>query len=265
MASDTRRVWAGSMPAAYDRYLGPTVFGPFALDLAARAARLRPGAVLEIAAGTGIVTRELVALPGATVTATDLNDAMVAHGARAVPQATWERADAQALPYDDGRFDLVACQFGAMFFPDRPAAYAQARRVLAPGGRLLFNTWAALDTHEFERAVVAAVRRLFPDDPPLFLVEIPHGYADVEQVVADVRAGGFDTVEVETVTVTGEVASAADLATGYCTGTPMRAQIERRADLAETTAALARLLTAELGTGPLTGRMSAHVVEARRT
>lgn len=256
-------MWVDSMPEVYDRCLGPVVFHPFAVELAARAARLRPRTVLELAAGTGIVTRELVALPGAAVTATDLNEAMVAFGARAVPGAAWERADAQALPYDDARFDLVVCQFGVMFLPDRPAAYAEARRVLTPGGRLLFNTWATLDTHDFQRAVVAAVRQLFPEDPPLFLLEIPHGYADVDRVVAEVRAGGFDVVDVETVTLTRYAESAAALAAGFCTGTPMRAQIERRGDLAETTAAVERLLAAELGPGPVTGRMSAHVVEAR--
>jgi SAM-dependent methyltransferase len=253
------------MPEIYDRYLGPTVFRPFAVDLARRAARLASRDVLELAAGTGIVTRELVAaLPHATLTATDLNRAMVTRGARSVPQAHWAVADAQRPPFGNGRFDLVACQYGVMFLPDRPAAFAQALRVLAPGGRLLFSTWDTLDTHGFERVLMVGVRQAFPDDPPLFLEHVPHGYHDLDQVVADVRAGGFTTVEIDTVTLTGHARSAADLAVGYCTGSPLRAGIESRGDLQATTALVAEVMEERLGTGSIAAEMTAHVVTARR-
>ena len=123
------------MPEVYDRLLGPAFFHPFAVEVARRSAGLASRDVLELAAGTGVATRELVAaLPDASVTATDLNRAMVAWGAHAVPQARWAVADAQRLPFVPGRFDLVVCQFGVMFFPDRPAAFAQARRVLRRAG-----------------------------------------------------------------------------------------------------------------------------------
>jgi SAM-dependent methyltransferase len=254
------------MPEVYDRCLGPALFHPFAVEVARRAARLASREVLELAAGTGVATRELVAaLPGAAVTATDLNRAMVVWGARAVPQAHWAVADAQRPPFADGRFDLVACQFGVMFFPDRPAAFAQARRVLAPGGRLLFTTWDAVERHGFDRAVMAGVRHAFPLDPPLFLVNVPHGYHDVDRVVADVRAGGFTDVEVDTVTLTGHARSATDIAVGFCTGSPLRAGIESRADLRTATALVEEVVTAELGTGPVTAEMTAYVVEARRS
>jgi SAM-dependent methyltransferase len=253
------------MAEVYDRFLGPVVFHPFAVDLARRCAGLAPRRVLEVAAGSGIVTRELVgAVPGASLTATDLNPAMVRWGAGAVPQAWWAVADAQRLPFLDGGFDLVACQFGVMFFPDRPAAFAQARRVLTPGGRLLFTTWDTFDTHEFERALMLGVRRAFPDDPPLFLENIPHGYHDRDRIVADVRAGGFDAVELATVTLTGHARSAADIAVGYCTGTPLCAGIASRGDLAATTALVEEAVAAQLGTGPIAAEMTAHVVEARR-
>ena len=125
MAGDADRAWVDTMPAAYDRWLVPTVFQPFAVDLARRAAARPVGAALELAAGTGVLTRELLGVATA-VTATDLNDAMVDLGARQVPAARWRQADATRLPFDDAAFDLVACQFGVMFFPDRPAAYAEA-------------------------------------------------------------------------------------------------------------------------------------------
>jgi ubiquinone/menaquinone biosynthesis C-methylase UbiE len=157
----------GAMPEAYERWLAPAVFHPFALDLAQRAARLTPRRVLEIAVGTGVLTRELVAaIPAAEVTATDLNAAMVEFGSRQVAGAAWQQADAQRLPFDDRRFDLVVCQFGVMFFPDKPAAFREARRVLTPHGRLLFSTWSTVDTHDFAAALVAGVERAFPDDPP---------------------------------------------------------------------------------------------------
>jgi SAM-dependent methyltransferase len=262
MSDGTESRWVDSMPAAYDRWLAPTVFRPFALDLARRVGARGPRRILELAAGTGVLTRELLATGTADVTATDLNQAMVELGRRQVPGATWRQADALHLPFDAGAFDTVACQFGVMFFPDRPAAYAETRRVLEPDGSLFLSTWAALDDHDFEKAVTAGLGRAFPHDPPRFLASVPHGYADLDAVLADLRAGGLEPVSAETVTVEGRAASAADLATGYCTGTPLRAEIEARGDLAAATAAVTEALQTQLGTGPLVGRMQAHVIEA---
>ena len=251
------------MPEAYDRLLAPSVFRPFAADLAERAARLHPGHVLELAAGTGVLTSELVgALPEAEVVATDLNGAMVEFGSGVVPGATWQQADALDLQFDDGEFDLVVCQFGVMFFPDKPAAFREAGRVLGPDGRLLFSTWAAIDTHGFAAPLVAGIERVFPDDPPTFLAAIPHGYPDLEQVAADLAAGGLDRVSVETVTLAGRASAAADIATGFCTGTPLRMEIESRGDLAGSTAAISEEMTNLLGSGPITAQMTAYVVEA---
>lgn len=141
------------MPVAYDRWLAPAVFQPFAVDLAQRAARLSPRRVLEIAAGTGVLTRELVAsIPAAEITATDLITAMVEFGSRQVPAAAWQVANALHLPFDDKQFDLVVCQFGVMFFPDKAAAFGEARRVLTGGGRVLFNAWGTVRTHGFAAA-----------------------------------------------------------------------------------------------------------------
>ncbi len=252
------------MPEAYDRWLAPTVFRPFAVELARRVAARRPRRGHELAAGTGVLTRELLATGAADVTATDLNEAMVEFGRRHVPDATWQTADALDLPFDAERFDVVVCQFGVMFFPDKPAAHAEARRVLEPGGSLFLTSWGTIDGHEFETAVVAGLGRVFPDDPPRFLHSVPHGYADPAVVVADLRAGGFEQVSAETVTLEGQAASAIDLATGYCTGTPLRAEIEARGDLAAAIVIVAEELERRLGTGPMAGRMTAHIVEAVR-
>ena len=248
MSDQSHRRWVDSMSEAYDRWLAPTVFRPFAVDLARRVAARRPRRVLELAAGTGVLTRELLAAPDtAEVTATDLNEAMVEFGRRHVPGATWQTADALDLPFDAGRFDVVVHQFGVMFFPDKPAAHAEARRVLEPDGSLFLTSWGPIDGHEFEGRGGCRAQRAFPDDPPKFLLSVPHGYADLDVVVADLMEGGFEPVSAETVTLEGQAASAADLAAGYCNGTPLRAEIEARGDLAAATVIVADELERRLG------------------
>lgn len=261
--TDADRWWSESMPAAYEQYLVPVVFRPFAEDLAARAAALRPRLILELAAGTGVLTSELLAAAApADVTATDLNETMVAFGATRAPGAVWRQADAQRLPFPDGGFDLVVCQFGVMFFPDRVAAFTEVRRVLAPGGRFLFSTWGPLGTHAFEVALQAGLERAFPVDPPRFFRTVPHGYADPVVVAADLAAAGFAVEDGQELTLRGRAASTADLATGYLTGTPVRAVVEERGDGPAVRAAVIEEMTARLGPGPVTAPMTAYVFRA---
>jgi SAM-dependent methyltransferase len=264
MAGETERLWVDAMPEVYERWLVPTVFRPFAVDLAARVAARAPRRVLELAAGTGVLTRELVAELGsdADVIASDLNEAMVDLGRQRVPGAAWRTADATQLPFDADEFDLIACQFGVMFFPDKLMAFAEARRVLTSGGTLILSTWGPLDTHDFQAALVAVLERAFPEDPPTFMVSVPHGYADPETVVADLAGAGFRCVSVERVTRSGHAPSAAEVAAGYCKGTPLRAEIEARGDLETVTAVVASGMEARLGTGPVTGTMTAYLFEA---
>lgn len=220
--------------------------------------------MLEIAAGTGVGTAELLAAwPEAEVTATDLNPAMVAVGRDRVPAATWQSADALQLPFPDGEFDLVVCQFGVMFFPDRRAAYSEFSRVLAPTGHILFNTWDTIDTHGFARVLVDVLDRAFPGDVPAFLTTVPHGYSDTAVVEDDLRAARCEVESLETVTLVGHAASAADVATGFCSGTPLRGEIEARGDLSATTRSVASEMTARLGEGPVSAPMTAHIVQAR--
>jgi SAM-dependent methyltransferase len=197
-------VFSGSIPSLYEKYLGPLIFQPYAEDLAHRLSALRPGRVLETAAGTGIVTRALLrSLPAeVSIVATDLNQPMLDHAKERVSseRVSWQSADAQALPFPDQSFDAVVCQFGVMFFPDRPQAYREARRVLKPGGRFIFSVWDRLEYNEFNDLVATAVAELFPDDPPDFLARTPHGYHDPHVIIADVRGAGFGSVALETVT-----------------------------------------------------------------
>src|SRR5919206_2122742 len=179
---DTYRLFEGSIPETYDRYLGPLLFEPYARDLAARLADLAPARVLETAAGTGVATRALVrALPaGAVIIATDLNRPMLDLAAARLETAevTWQQADALALPFADGTFDAVVCQFGAMFFPDKAAAHREARRVLRRGGRFVLSVWDRLERNELAQLVDGAVAARFPEDPPRFLARVPYDYHD---------------------------------------------------------------------------------------
>ncbi|MFC9396821.1 class I SAM-dependent methyltransferase [Streptomyces sp. NPDC057027] len=257
------RRWSESMPVAYEQYLVPVVFRPFAEDLSARAAALHPRRVLELAAGTGVLTSTLLAAaPSAEVTATDLNEAMVTFGSTRAPRAVWRQADAQRLPFPDGGFDLVVCQFGVMFFPDRVEAFTEVRRMLAPGGRFLFNTWGPLGTHAFEVALQAGLERAFPVDPPRFFQTVPHGYADPAVVAADLAAAGFAVEDEQELTLQGRAASTADLATGYLAGTPVRAAVEESGDGPAVRATVVEEMTARLGPGPVTAPMTAYVFRA---
>ncbi|WP_250399867.1 class I SAM-dependent methyltransferase [Streptomyces cellostaticus] len=261
--STADRRWSESMPVAYERYLVPVVFRPFAEDLTARAAALHPRRILELAAGTGVLTSALLAVaPSAEVTATDVNEAMVAFGSTRAPGAVWRQADAQRLPFPAGGFDLVVCQFGVMFFPHRIEAFTEVRRVLAPGGRFLFNTWGPLGTHAFEVALQAGLERAFPVDPPQFFRTVPHGYADPAVVAADLAAAGFAVEDVRELTLQGRAASTADLATGYLTGTPVRTAVEERGGGPAVRATVIDEMTARLGPGPVSAPMTAYVLRA---
>ncbi|MGE5269627.1 MAG: class I SAM-dependent methyltransferase [Thiohalocapsa sp.] len=266
--AQTDRMFAGSIPALYDRYLGPLIFEPYAVDLAERVAGAGAGRVLETACGTGIVTRALARAlpPSAEIVATDLNQPMLNLAAAQNDDAriSWERADALALPFPDASFDAVVCQFGAMFFPDKVAAYREALRVLRPGGRFLFSMWDRIEENEFADVVTNAVAALFPADPPSFLPRTPHGHHDTAVIRADVTAAGFGDVGVERIERRSRAASPREPAIGYCQGTPLRNELEARdpARLAEATEAAAAALGYRFGFGAVDGKISAYVISA---
>jgi SAM-dependent methyltransferase len=258
------KVFAGSIPKIYQSLMVPLIFEPYAADMADRVAAISPSRVLEIACGTGVVTRALdEALDDdAKIVATDLNAAMIeearTHATRRA--IDWRTADAMSLPFPDASFDCVVCQFGAMFFPDRPHAYAEARRVLAPGGTFLFNVWDRIEENDFAHVIAGALASLFPADPPRFMARTPHGYHDVAALRRDVAAGGFAKADVETLAARSVAASPMDPAIAYCQGTPWRSEIEARGSLEEATQASARAIEARFGAGRVDGKIQAHVV-----
>jgi len=269
VASD--KLFAGSIPDIYDRFLVPLIFESYARDLAARLAKANPQHVLETAAGTGVVTRAVAArLPkSAHIVATDLNQPML-NKARALQsgerRVEWKQADALALPFNDDSFDAVVCQFGVMFFPDKVRGYKEAHRVLKPGGRFFFNVWDRISENDFADTVTEALAAVFPDDPPRFLARTPHGYHDEKQIRDELNAAGFKDISVEAVDARSEAPSPHDPAIAYCQGTPLKNEIEARdaSRMEEATTRAAEALARRFGKGAVNGRIRALVITSVR-
>lgn len=265
-ASD--RVFAGSIPEFYEKYLVPLIFQPYADEVAGRLVAEPPSALLEIAAGTGVLTRSLAKmLPASTsIVATDLNLPMLDLAAQigTARPVTWQQADAFRLPFADATFDAVACQFGVMFLPDKTAAFSEARRVLRPGGRFIFSVWDRIEDNEFADVVTAAVAALFPDDPPNFLVRTPHGYHDPEAIGRDLALGGFGAAGFTTSAARSKAASPRIPAVAYCRGTPLNSEIVDRdpSRLDEATDAAASAIARRFGNGSVDGKIQAYIVTA---
>jgi ubiquinone/menaquinone biosynthesis C-methylase UbiE len=254
---ETDKVFAGSIPENYDRYM------------ARRAASLSPSAVLETAAGSGVVTRALAPrLPrGASYIVTDLNQPMVDYAASRQPPDTrikWRQADALALPFENAAFDLVCCQFGAMFFPDRISGYREARRVLKPGGRFLFNVWDRIEENVFAHDVTNALARIFPNDPPRFLARTPHGYHDTALIRSELEEAGFSRVVIETRAEQSRASSPRLPAVAYCQGTVLRNEIEARdaGKLDSATDTVASSIADRHGRGEVAAKIQAHIIVA---
>ena len=264
-ATDT--AFAGSIPAIYDRYMVPLIFAPYAELVADRAASFAPHRILETAAGTGVVTSALSnMIPDADILATDLNGPMLEQARQRVsnPRVKFEVADAQVLPFEDASFDLVVCQFGVMFFPDKVQANAEARRVLREGGRYLLAIWDEVERNLATRTAGRAVADLFPGEEMHFYERVPVRYHDVGQIEQDLRAAGFTDIEMETVECTSRATSARDAAIALVQGTPMRADIEQidPTRLGDATEAAEAALRQYEGPGGFEAPMSARIVTA---
>ncbi|MGC2195246.1 MAG: methyltransferase domain-containing protein [Terriglobales bacterium] len=260
----TDRRFEHSTPALYDRYMGPLLFEPYAKLVAERCALLQPNRVLETASGTGIVTRAVHrAAPRAELVATDINPAMLAFAAHMLTteHVSFQPADAQNLPFAEGSFDLVLCQFGVMFFPDKVRANQEARRVLRPNGHYLLVTFNRLELNPVPKTAADAVNALFAHEPFDYMERGPFCYADPARIKHDLLAAGFTEVEIETIELSSRV-NARDAAQGLVFGSPLRAEIERRdpSALDRTADAVAQALVRWHGKD---APMSAHLVTAR--
>jgi len=267
MAGDA--VFAGSLVGRYDAVLGPFMFEPFARVTAERLAGVS-GDVLEIAAGTGIVTRELdrALASDATLMATDLNRPMLDRAAERLnsPRVSWRQADALALPFEDASFDAVVCQFGVMFYPDQVAGHREAFRVLRPDGRYVLGVWDDLASNPVAGVVHQTAARLFLDNPADFLGRTPHGHYETRRLRAHLEAAGFHDIAIDTVTLDAARLTAQELAVGFCEGTPLRHELEQRSPtgIADASQAVEQALRTRFGDGPIASTIQAHVIVAER-
>ena len=264
---DTDKVFSGSIPKLYETYLVPLIFEPYAADLVNRLASRSLTRVLEIAAGTGVVTRTLASvLPErVSIVATDLNQSMLDHasGLGTTRPVEWRQADGMQLPFPDGTFDAVVCQFGVMFFPEKSKAFSEARRVLRRGGVFIFNVWDRIEENEFADTVTTSLESLFPQDPPRFLARTPHSYHDRPTIERDLANGGFiASSQITTVAARSRAQSSRVPAIAYCQGTPLRNEIEARdpARLGEATDIAAEAITQRFGREAVDGKIQAHIV-----
>lgn len=265
--TDNDKVFAGSIPKIYDTYLVPLIFEPYAADLVNRLSSRNVSRLLEVAAGTGVVTRALASALSerVAIVATDLNQAMLDHASLIGTKhpVEWHQADAMQLPFPDASFDAVVCQFGVMFFPNKSKAFAEVRRVLRPGGVFVFNVWDRITENEFADTVTTALESIFPEDPPRFMARVPHGYHDRDTIEQDLAKGGFrKAAQLATVTARSRAESARVPAVAYCQGTPLRNEIEARdaKRLDEATDIATKAIAHRFGPREVDGKIQAHVV-----
>ncbi len=265
MAHDSQFV--GSVPDVYQQLMVPMIFAEAADHLADQVAARSPEQILETAAGTGVLTRAMIQrCPAAQITATDLNQPMIdvaAAGSLGGDQVTWMQSDALDLDFEDESFDVVACQFGAMFFPDKVRGYAEARRVLRPGGAFVFNVWDRIEANEIPKVIEQALLRACPDPPLLFMSRTPHGYYDVDRIRTELGEAGFVGVEIQAVDAVSRT-TAADAAVAFCQGTPLRGEITAhpRLDVPSATQIALDALVARYGSGPIAAPIRSFEVVA---
>jgi ubiquinone/menaquinone biosynthesis C-methylase UbiE len=257
----------GSIPEHYDRSLGPRIFCDFAEDLARRVALLQPKSVLELAAGTGIVSRKLrdSLSDDSQLVATDLNVPMldVAKAKFQPDEAVrFQQADATNLSFGDASFDTVVCQFGVMFFPDKIRSYTEAHRVLRKNGSYVFNVWGSWDENPFAKITHEVVAGFFPGDPPGFY-NVPFSYHDADLIRDSLLQAGFARVEFEPLSFVSEIPSARDFANGLVFGNPLHEEIiVRGGDAHEVCAAVTAAIGLELGSEMPLKALVCHAIKA---
>lgn len=264
------QIWyRGSAAELYEHLLVPLIFTPHARILASRLAGVSAGDLLEMAAGTGALTRELCKVMPAKVriVASDLNQTMLDQ-AMTMPDAqrvTWRQADAMSLPFTDHSFDAAVCQFGVMFFPDKVAAYREALRVLKPGGRFLFSVWDKLETSVLNQMYQDILDRMFPSDAPERM-RVPYSYHDTDTITHDLRDAGFSDVSIEIVSEWYGSMSAREAAYALVQGHSVRVEIEARGSeyLDRAAEALAQAVADRFGEGPVKIPNRAMIVRAER-
>jgi ubiquinone/menaquinone biosynthesis C-methylase UbiE len=262
--------FTGSIPENYDRYLGPVLFEPYAKDLVARLNISDHASVLELACGTGILTKQLFEKrnPSVKIVATDLNESMLNYGRDRSGSETsveWKQADATELPFADQTFDAVVCQFGLMFFPDKEQAVSEVYRVLKRGGAFLFNVWDAIEQNDLPRTAHEVLGKFFAGNPPDFY-QVPFSFHDPEEIRLLLSAAGFCDIQLTPLPLAAVAVSAVEVAKGLIHGNPVITAIRERdeSSIPEIEAALTAAIAARYGVAPVRARMQALICTANR-
>ena len=260
--------FSGSIPANYERYLGPFLFEPYALDLVSRLQDKKYDNILEIACGTGRVTKHLAnSVKFDAITATDLNPDMISVAKDMVNNDSikWMPADAMSLPFNDSSFDLVVMQFGIMFFPDKEKGLSEAYRVLKPGGKFIYSTWNKAETNEAIHEGRVIIESYFGDDPPIFY-NVPFSMYDDRELTSLTRRAGFKSITTTLVKKEGISPSAADLAKGMVEGNPVYlAILEKAPSLLNTIKEhIQKAIAEKFGDKPVKSPLQAWVVEGMK-
>jgi len=271
MKPDPTAAFTGAIPENYDRHLGPAFFEPYGENLVSLLPEKQYDSVLELACGTGIVTRQLRDhLSSKTrIVATDLNPAMFEYAAQKFKpdeSVSWREADATVLPFADQEFNAVICQYGFMFVPDKDAAFRESYRVLKPDGVLLFNVWDSLEHNEIPRLTHQTIASFFPQDPPRFY-QVPFGYHDTGVIRKSLQDAGFSDIESFVTKLTCRRPSAHDFAIGLVRGNPVAVEIEERGsvDVDTVIEAVAKAIAQDCGDKPVEATMQAIVWRALRS
>lgn len=261
--------FSGAVPRTYQALLVPMLFEPYARDMGGRLGVRGKSRLLELACGTGVVTRVVLGwmAPDSALVATDVSPGMLEvarEAGPADPRVEWRVVDACELPFERGAFDAIACQFGVMFFPDKERAMREARRVLKPGGTYVFNVWDSLESNPMPRTVHEVLGGMFPKDPPMFIARTPHGWFDRAEIERVVRAGGFTSCRIDEVSFPSSAPSAEMAARAWVEGTPILAMLGERGvtDTGPVVSAVARTLAERFGSRPCASTMRALVVTA---
>ena len=205
----------------YDEFFGPLYFEPYAIEVAKRIDPASVEVALEIAAGTGRVTRHIRERiqPSAKLIASDISEEMLAVAKKKFGHLAidWRKIDAQQLPFSDNSIDLVICCFGYMFVPDKPKAFAEVWRVLKPGGHFLFTTWDKLENNPASYTSTSIAKQ-YLEEPLPATYDLPTSMSDEKVIVSLLQATGFSKLSVEKVKLLSASPSAKEAALGFVEG-----------------------------------------------
>jgi ubiquinone/menaquinone biosynthesis C-methylase UbiE len=263
------QAFAGLDAEYYDSILGPAQLEAIASELVGRVPSKPDGDVLELACGTGIVTRKLREQldPAVRLVATDLSPAMIDYARKKLREQEgieWREADMASLPFPDASFGAVVCSLGIMFVPDKKKAFAEARRVLREGGTFLFNTWDSLHENPHARTAGEVMDELFPGDPEMQFAKIPFGFYDYAVIRKHLAEHGLRELRMEKRPIAIHCETVHRYATGMVKGTPRALLIrERGKSLDEVIDKLAAALARVGGDAPFRLPAQVIVVETR--